>query len=308
MLNWSAVSDNEVMSSIRMRGVHKRYGDNAVLDGLDLEVATGEVFALLGPNGAGKTTAVEILEGYRRADSGQITVLGCDPSDADRDFLARIGIVLQQTTSFEMFTVRETVEMFASLFPSPYEGDEVIELVGLSPQRDQLAETMSGGQRRRLDVACGLVGRPELLFLDEPSTGLDPQARRAMWDLIRSLRSQGTTVLLTTHYLDEAEVLADRIGILINGSLQTVGPPDSIGERESAPALVEFVAPSGFDRAVAADSAGVGSDLVQIETREPGRLVAELVTKYGELRRLTISRPTLEDTYLEMVERAGVLT
>lgn len=291
-----------------MRGVHKRYGDNAVLDGLDLEVATGEVFALLGPNGAGKTTAVEILEGYRRADSGQITVLGCDPSDADRDFLARIGIVLQQTTSFEMFTVRETVEMFASLFPSPYEGDEVIELVGLSPQRDQLAETMSGGQRRRLDVACGLVGRPELLFLDEPSTGLDPQARRAMWDLIRSLRSQGTTVLLTTHYLDEAEVLADRIGILINGSLQTVGPPDSIGERESAPALVEFVAPSGFDRAVAADSAGVGSDLVQIETREPGRLVAELVTKYGELRRLTISRPTLEDTYLEMVERAGVLT
>ena len=189
----------------------------------------GEIFALLGPNGAGKTTAVEILEGYRHADAGTVEVLGVDPASAGAAFRSRIGIVLQHTTSFDNTTVAESVEMFAAMFPDPLPVAEVVDLVDLGDQRDQIARNLSGGQRRRLDLACGLVGRPDLLFLDEPTTGLDPEARRAMWAIVAALKERGSTVLLTTHYLDEAEALADRIGILLGGRLAEVAEPDRVG-------------------------------------------------------------------------------
>ena len=308
----------EDMEIINVRGVRKTYGTHPVLDGLDLTIEAGEVFALLGPNGAGKTTLVEILEGFRRADTGHVEVLGTQPANGGPNFRARIGIVLQQTTSFEKSTVAETVAMFAALFPNPLGVDEAIDLVGLSDRRNHIADSMSGGQRRRLDVACGLVGRPELLFLDEPSTGLDPEARRSMWSVINRLRDQGTTVLLTTHYMEEAEALADRIGVLLGGTLQAVGSPEVIGNRANAPTTVRFViadATPGDDRL--RHLAQIGADvvdaplsataqrqehIVSITTSTPGRLVQELVSRHGELDRLTVTRPTLEETYLEMVE------
>ncbi len=274
---------------ISARSVGKSYDDRAVLSGLDLNITGGEIFALLGPNGAGKTTTVEILEGYRRADEGEVRVLGIDPSDGGSAFRSRIGIVLQHTTAFEQSTVAETVEMFAVLYPNPMAVADVIELVELTPQTDQLAVDMSGGQRRRLEVACGLVGRPEVLFLDEPTTGLDPEARRRMWEIIAAVRDQGTTVLLTTHYLDEAEALADRIGILLGGRLQEVADPTRIGGRSEALATVRFVPPGG--------------DAVVIDTEEPATLVAELVAEHGELPELTVTRPSLEDIYLELIAK-----
>lgn len=292
----------QCMNVIHMEAVAKSYGDNTVLDNLDLEIEAGEVFALLGPNGAGKTTAVEILEGYRRAESGSVSVLGVDPADGGADFRSRIGIVLQQTTSFEKSTVIETVEMFAALFPDPLSPSEALGLVGLDDRHDHVAETLSGGQRRRLDVACGLVGRPELLFLDEPTTGLDPEARRAMWDIIAGLGEQGRTVLLTTHYLEEAEVLADRIGILIDGRLQEVAEPRRIGRRHDALARVRFVP---RDRSAADfrawDSDG---DAIWCETDRPGETIAALVAKHGDLPELTVTRPTLEDAYLDLIHRS----
>lgn len=294
------------MNVIRMEAVAKSYGENQVLDHLDLEIEAGEVFALLGPNGAGKTTAVEILEGYRRADSGAVSVFGVDPADADGDFRSRIGIVLQQTTSFERSTVYEIVEMFAALFPNPLSPREALAMVGMSDRHDHIVDTLSGGQRRRVDVACGLVGRPELLFLDEPTTGLDPEARRAMWDVIAGLGNHGATVLLTTHYLEEAEVLADRIGILLGGQLQEVAEPSRIGSRFDGLARVRFVP---TDRAAsdfrAWDSDG---DAVWFETAQPAETVAQLVAQYGELPELTVTRPTLEDAYLDLIARSHTPT
>lgn len=289
------------MTAIDVRDVTKSYDGRSVLAGLSLEIPAGETFALLGPNGAGKTTLVEILEGYRTPDGGGVQVLGTDPGSNDPGFRARIGIVLQQTTSFENFKVGETVDMFGDLFPNPLTRDETLAMVGLVDQRDQLASTLSGGQRRRLDVACGLVGRPELLFLDEPTTGLDPEARRGLWDVIRQLRHQGTTVLLTTHYLDEAEALADRIGILLNGRLETVAPPAEIGSRQAALATVSFIPPTGGDFR----TWDTNGSLVSTTTATPGALVAELHETHGELAGLTVSRPSLEDIYLKMVERAN---
>ncbi len=296
---------DESMDVIEVSGVEKAYGDHRVLTGVDLRIERGEVFSLLGPNGAGKTTLVEILEGYRTADAGSVRVLGADPSSVGPAFRSRIGIVLQQTTSFQRLTVRETVSMFAALFPDPLGVDEAIDLVGLSDRADAVADTMSGGQRRRLDVACGLVGRPELLFLDEPSTGLDPEARRAMWQVIKRLRSQGTTVLLTTHYLEEAEELADRIGILLDGQLRAVGPPDRIEDRQDAVATVRFDEPT--DRPLdssrwQAMGARLESGTVSIETQVPGQLIAGLVGEFGELGHLTVTRPSLEEIYLDLVE------
>ncbi len=287
-----------------MTGVSKRYGSHDVLAELVLEIRAGEVFALLGPNGAGKTTAVEIMEGFRRADDGRVEVLGIDPATADGGFRSRIGIVLQQTTSFERSTVRETIGMFAALFPHPLPIDTAIDLVGLGDQADQIADTMSGGQRRRLDVACGLVGRPEVLFLDEPTTGLDPEARRSMWRIVADLRDAGTTVLLTTHYLDEAEALADRIGVLLGGRLLDVAEPDRIGGRDAAAARVRFTPPpAGGDDF--ADWEGDGTD-VWVDTPRPGQVVAELQARHGELAGLTVSRPSLEDVYLDMIKGAEV--
>lgn len=292
------------MDVIQMQAVGKSYGSQQVLEGLDLQVRAGEIFALLGPNGAGKTTAVEILEGYRRADTGTVEVLGTDPAGAGAGFRARIGIVLQQTTSFERSTVIETAQMFAALFPRPHDPEDVLGLVGLGDRLHHIVDTLSGGQRRRLDVACGLVGRPDLLFLDEPTTGLDPVARRAMWQLIGGLRDRGTTVVLTTHYLDEAEALADRIGILLDGRLREVAEPNRIGRRDSSTARVRFRPPAGAEADFAAwDRDG---DAVWVETNSPGRLLAQLVDRFGELEGLTINRPSLEDVYLDMVSRSEV--
>lgn len=299
---WPSVVQHGTMQAIRVSDVHKSYDGRSVLSGLSLEIPAGETFALLGPNGAGKTTLVEILEGYRRAERGAVEVLGGDPADNDPAFRARIGIILQQTTSFENFKVAETVDMFGGLFPDPLTTDEALELVGLVEQREQLATTLSGGQRRRLDVACGLVGRPELLFLDEPTTGLDPEARRGLWAVIRGLRSQGTTVLLTTHYLEEAEALADRIGILLRGRLDTVGPPAEIGSRHAGQAIVRFTKPADGDFRTWASEGST----VSVVTTTPGSLIADLVATHGELDGLTVTRPSLEEVYLEMVERSGL--
>ncbi len=273
---------------IAARNVGKSYNDRAVLTGLDLEIKAGEIFALLGPNGAGKTTTVEILEGYRRADEGEVSVLGVDPVDGGSGFRSRIGIVLQHTTAFEQFTVAETVDMFAVLYPDPMAVADAIDLVELSPQADQLAAELSGGQRRRLEVACGLVGRPEVLFLDEPTTGLDPEARRRMWQIIAAVKEHGTTVLLTTHYLDEAEALADRIGILLGGRLQEVAEPSRIGGRSEALATVRYV-PTGAEEPVV------------LTTEQPATAVADLVARHGELPELTVTRPSLEDIYLSLI-------
>ena len=287
-----------------MTGVSKCYGSQAVLDEIDLTIHAAEVFALLGPNGAGKTTAVEILEGYRRADSGRVSVLGFDPAAGGAELRSRIGIVLQQTTAFERSTVRETVEMFAGLFPNAMAVDDAIELVDLGDHSGRIADTMSGGQRRRLDVACGLVGRPDVLFLDEPTTGLDPEARRTMWRIIADLRDSGTTVVLTTHYLDEAEALADRIGILLDGRLLEVAEPARIGGRDAGVARVRFRMPVDAAR----EFAGWDFDgaTVSAETAEPARVVADLVARHGELADLTVTRPSLEDVYLDMIERSEV--
>jgi len=290
------------MSIIELNDVSKAYGTHQVLDRLDLEINAGEIFALLGPNGAGKTTAVEIMEGYRRPDSGSVTCFGFEPESGGARFRSLIGIVLQQTTSFERSTVRETVDMFGALFPRSMSTDDAIDLVDLGPQADQIADTMSGGQRRRLDLACGLVGRPELLFLDEPTTGLDPEARRDVWAVIRDLRDSGVTVVLTTHMLDEAEALADRVGVLIGGRIVDVAAPDRIGQRDRAAAVVRFDPPAGLDRRELDLVPGSESDeLTAVTTDRPAELVAELVARHGELAGLTITRPSLEDTYLDMV-------
>ena len=252
-----------------------------------MEVTGGEVFALLGPNGAGKTTTVEILEGYRRRDAGEVAVLGVDPREADAAWRARIGIVLQSTGEFEELTVTEVVRHFAAYYPGPDDPDAVIERVGLTARRDVRARTLSGGQRRRLDVALSIVGRPELLFLDEPTTGFDPQARRDFWDVVTGLAAGGTTILLTTHYLYEAEALADRVAVINQGRILDVATPATLGNRDRQPATVRW---SGED----------GSREVRTDT--PTQTVMELSARYGgEVPGLSVSRPTLEDVYLSMI-------
>jgi ABC-2 type transport system ATP-binding protein len=271
--------------AIDVRGLRKSYrGGVVAVDGLDLAVPRGEVFALLGPNGAGKTTTVEILAGFRHPDAGDVRVLGKDPAHADAAWRARVGLVPQGAGEFEELTVGEVVRHFARFYPSPDDPAAVVERVGLAGKRDARARTLSGGQQRRLDVALGLVGRPELLFLDEPTTGFDPEARREFWDLLRGL--SGTTILLTTHYLDEAEALADRVGVLAAGRLVALGPPDTLGDRRSARATV------GWDED--------GPRSVQTDT--PTALVAELAARFGgEVPGLTVTRPTLEDVYLRLI-------
>lgn len=299
----SGRSHNHFMSVITMKSVSKSYDGRTVLEGIDLEVEQGEVLALLGPNGAGKTTAVEILEGYRRADGGQVRVLGTDPIEGGPAFRSRIGIVLQQTTAFEQFTVSETVEMFAATFPDPLPTDQAIGLVGLANRADAMAVDLSGGQRRRLDVACGLVGRPELLFLDEPSTGLDPEARRQMWEVIAGLGDSGTTVLLTTHYLEEAEALADRIAVLVGGRIAADDHPARLGDRHLAPARVAVSTEvEMIGDGWRTDPSGGFQSLL---TRQPDVVVAELMGRHGRLPGLTVTRPTLEDVYLAMIDETA---
>src|SRR5882757_10045129 len=217
------MNDNDI--AVRVRGLVKRYPDKVAVAGVDLDIFRGEVFALLGPNGAGKTTTVEVLEGYRRADEGEISVLGVDPGHGDRQWRSRLGIVAQTSRDEAELSVAELVNHYAGYYPNPRDPDEVIASVGLDEKRKTRTRKLSGGQRRRLDVALGVIGNPELLFLDEPTTGFDPSARRGAWDLVRQLTRTGTTILLTTHYMEEAQALADRVAIIANGSIVACGPP-----------------------------------------------------------------------------------
>jgi ABC-2 type transport system ATP-binding protein len=275
-------------SAIRVRGLRKTYRAAAAVDGIDLDVPRGEVFALLGPNGAGKTTTVEILEGYRPRTDGEVSVLGVDPRHGGAGWRSRIGIVLQSTGEFEELTVGEVVHHFAGYYPAPADPEEVIERVGLTEKRKSRAKRLSGGQQRRLDVALGIVGRPELLFLDEPTTGFDPEARREFWELIRDLAGSGTTILLTTHYLEEAEQLADRVGVLFAGRLLDVAPPATLGGRDTAKATVTWTGEDGRRQ--------------QQRTARPTEAVRELADRFGgEVPDLTVNRPTLEDVYLSMI-------
>jgi ABC-2 type transport system ATP-binding protein len=272
--------------AVRVEGLRKRYGDTSAVDGVELEIGRGEVFALLGPNGAGKTTTVEILEGFRHRDGGVAEVLGQDPGRAGRAWRARIGIVLQLASAGPELTVREMVRHFAGFYPRPRDPDEVIALVGLDDQAGKRISALSGGQARRVDVALGIVGRPELLFLDEPTTGFDPQARRQFWEVVRALAAEGVTILLTTHYLEEAEALAGRLAVLAAGRVVATGTPAALGGA-SRPSRVSW------------DSTG-GRRTVQTQT--PTEVVADLARQAGgEVPGLTVTRPTLEDTYLELI-------
>ena len=250
-------------TAIAVRDLEKSYGGVQALRGISFEVAQGEVFGLLGPNGAGKTTTVEILEGYRRRDAGDATVLGFDPGDSPRALRERIGVVLQQSDSPPLLTVREVHRMFAGYFEEPRDVDEVIELVGLSEKRDAKVKTLSGGQKRRLDLGTALVGDPDLVFLDEPTTGFDPAARRSAWDMIRSLRSLGKTILLTTHYLDEAQQLADRVAVIRDGEIVALGTP------------AELIGVTGKTEI----RHRLNGELVVIDTEEPTRVLHELTAQ-----------------------------
>ncbi|TCO58174.1 ABC transporter ATP-binding protein [Actinocrispum wychmicini] len=274
------------MTAIQVRGLQKRYGDHQAVAGIDLDVAQGEIFALLGPNGAGKTTTVEILEGHRRRDGGEVRVLGEDPGTAGQAWRARLGMVLQTATDAAELTVTETVRHFARYYPRPRNVDDVIDLCGLREKAKARVKSLSGGQRRRLDVALGIIGTPELVFLDEPTTGFDPEARRQFWGLIEKLAADGTTILLTTHYLDEAEALAGRVAVLAAGRIVAEGTPKSIGGRAMAEATVRWTDERGPQ---------------EMKTSTPTRLVNELSAGGRELAGLTVTRPSLEDIYLDLV-------
>ncbi|WP_448058997.1 ABC transporter ATP-binding protein [Cellulomonas hominis] len=281
--------------AVAVTGLHKHYGEKHAVDGLDLAVHRGEIFAILGPNGAGKTTTVEVLEGFRARDAGDVLVLGQDPQTADRHWRARIGVVLQTATDLAEATVTELVHHFAGYYPDPRDPDEVIDAVGLREKARTRTRALSGGQRRRLDVALGIVGRPELLFLDEPTTGFDPQARHSFWDLITGLRETGTTILLTTHYLDEAEHLADRVAVVRDGRVLALDTPADLGGRTARQAIVRW-SQDGARR--------------EVRTDHPTRTVAELAATApgGEIPGLEVVRPTLEDVYLGLVEDGAAPT
>jgi ABC-2 type transport system ATP-binding protein len=280
---------------ISVRGLEKSYGSNKAVAGIDLSIEPGEIFALLGPNGAGKTTTVEILEGFRDRDGGEVSVLGIDPGvkgEQARSWRNRIGVVLQSTNDAGDLSVYETVAHFAKYYSNPRGVDEVIDAVGLTDKSTALIRTLSGGQRRRLDVALGIIGSPELLFLDEPTTGFDPEARRAFWALIEELRKSGTTILLTTHYLDEAEALADRVAVINKGKIIEVATPALLGGRATSLATVSWK----------------GSNGLQSErTDNPTALIRKLTETYkDEIPELTVKRASLEDIYLEMIGGADV--
>jgi len=298
---------------IRVQGLHKSYGELEAVRGIDLEVAGREVFAFLGPNGAGKTTIVEILEGYRQRSAGEVTVLGADPADPPSQWRQRIGIVLQECNLQPELTVRESLELYAGYYTAPRSVAETIELVGLEQAANQRAGRLSGGQQRRLDVALALVGDPELLFLDEPTTGFDPSARRQAWEMIASLRGLGKTVFLTTHYMEEAQELADRVAIIAGGEIVAEGAPDELGGRSGAASSISFRLPAGVaaadlpgDVLRAIGGAGTANGEVQLRTEDPVAILNALtgwaLARDLKLDGLEVRRPSLEDVYLELTE------
>ena len=300
------------MAAIEVRGLRKVYGEVTAVDGIDLTVEQGEVVALLGPNGAGKTTTVEVLEGYRPRDGGTVTVLGHDPGSGGRAFREHIGVVLQDAGFEDSFTPRELLRLHAGYYPHPRPVAEVISLTGLEEKADARVRTLSGGQRRRLDLALGIVGDPDVIFLDEPTTGFDPSARRRAWGLVESLRDLGATILLTTHYLDEAEHLADRVVVIDHGRIVAQGTPDELSAAAGAATVISFRLPTGLEAddlpALGLERRVAGS-VVEVRTETPTADVAELAAwalgRGDELEALTIARPSLEDVYLDLVGEAG---
>ena len=295
------------MAAIEVRGLRKSYGDVVAVDGVDISVEIGEVFALLGPNGAGKTTTVEILEGHRSADGGSISVLGFDPSTGGRAYRERIGIVLQEGAVERELSVREALSIYGGMYPRRLDADHLIDLVGLTEKAGARIKTLSGGQQRRLELALGLVGDPDLLFLDEPTTGFDPSARRQAWGILENLADLGKTILLTTHYMDEAQHLADRIAIIDSGKIVAEGTPETLGGRADGKSMIRFVLPEGVGaEELPITASTVEGDMVEVSAESATRALHELTTwaigKDLELEQLQVTRPSLEDVYLELTD------
>jgi ABC-2 type transport system ATP-binding protein len=303
-----STTDGEI--AVEVKGLKKSYGQVEAVRGISLKIHKGEIFALLGPNGAGKTTTVEILEGYRQRDAGEVSVLGFDPARHTRELHSRIGIVLQSTGVERFLTVAETVNMYASYYPHPRPVDEVIELVGLEAKRDSRVQKLSGGQQRRLDVAIALAGDPDLLFLDEPTTGFDPSARREAWEVVKNLADLGKTVLLTTHFMDEAQYLADHVAVITGGEIVAEGDPATIAGRNTAQPVIRFRVPPGTQMPA---ELGVTTDGDVAHLSPPAddltatlhRLTGWALGEGTELADLEIVRPSLEDTYLQLTAGDG---
>ena len=307
-MRWAIAMSAESLA-VRVRGLVKSYGSVRAVRGIDLDIKSGEIFALLGPNGAGKTTTVEILEGYRRRDGGEVSVLGYDPGRDRARIKPRVGIVLQQTGVDRYLTVSETIQMYASYYPHPRSPNEVIDLAGLGAKRDSRVTTLSGGQLRRLDMAVALAGDPDLLFLDEPTTGFDPSARREAWEVVKNLAALGKTVLLTTHYMDEAQYLADRVAVIAAGRIVAEGPPATLGDRDHAAARIRYRPPDGAIPPAGLTDTPDGDGFIQVAS---GDVVADLhrLTSWAlansvTLDGLEVTRPTLEDVYLSLTGETG---
>ena len=294
------------MTAIVVDGLRKAYGAVEAVRGVSFTVEEGEVFGLLGPNGAGKTTTIEILEGYRHRDAGAVTVLGVDPEVGGRKLRERVGLVLQEADLPAMLSVRELVELYRGYYPSPRPAAEIIELVGLTEKTNERVRKLSGGQQRRLDVALGLVGNPDLVFLDEPTTGFDPSARRAAWEVVRNMRTLGKTIVLTTHYMDEAQYLADRICVIAAGKVVAEGTPETLRAGTEQRTRIRFEMPPGLDAAALPLPVTVEAGMAVIETPTPTRSLRDLTTwavaQGLELPNLEVMRPSLEDVYLELTQ------
>ena len=295
--------------AVRVRGLRKAYGPVEAVRGIDFEIRVGEIFALLGPNGAGKTTTVEMLEGYRLRDGGEVSVLGLDPGRERGRLKPRLGIVLQSTGVEPYLTVRETLRMYASFYPHPRPVDEVLELVGLTGKRDERVARLSGGQQRRLDMAIAFVGDPELLFLDEPTTGFDPSARREAWEVVKNLASLGKTVVLTTHFMDEAQYLADRVLVITNGEVVAEGPPSTLGFRDRAKARVRYRLPPDVEPPTRFAGPAGTDGFVELSVEDPVGDLHELtgwaLEQHVDLEGLELTRPSLEDVYLALTRAPG---
>jgi ABC-2 type transport system ATP-binding protein len=293
------------MPVIEVENLVKCYGDVEAVDGVDISVDSGEIFALLGPNGAGKSTTVEILEGYRSKTSGSVSVLGFDPAKAQRAYKEQIGIVLQETAIEEQLTVSEAIETYGSMYPEKRPTGELIELVGLEEKKDARIRTLSGGQRRRLELALGIVGDPQIIFLDEPTTGFDPSARRQAWSIVRNLTSLGKTVFLTTHYMDEAQFLADRVAVMARGRIVAEGPPATLGGRATASTLIAFNSSGQSMESLPADDYSVAENgVVVVRTTDPTadlyRITGWAIDHGVDLGALSVTQPSLEDIYLDL--------